>query len=70
MITHNTIFYKSFNSVNYGSGVTVINKTFLNKSKLLQKFSPSLQNKRHYCTKNNTIQITIMYKILNNPAKF
>jgi len=35
--------------------LTTINYIFFNKSKLLQKFSTSLQNRRHFSVKNNTI---------------
>jgi len=43
-----------------GSGF--IYNVILNKRKVLQKFSTSLQNRRHFSTKNNTIKITIIYK--------
>jgi len=33
----------------------IINYTFLNKSKVLQKFSTSLQNRRHFALKNNAV---------------
>jgi len=35
--------------------LTTINYTFFNKSKLLQKFSTSHQNRRHFSVENNTI---------------
>jgi len=35
--------------------LTIINYIFFNKSKVLQKFSTSLQNRRHFSVKHNTI---------------
>jgi len=43
-------------------GISLIHTVFLNKSKLLQKISTSLQNRRHFSIKNNTRNIVVIYK--------
>jgi len=45
-----------------------IHNTFSNKPKVLQKFSTSLQNRRHFSTKNNAHKISLMYN--DSPAYF
>ena len=45
----------------YLTTLPVIYNIFINKPKLLQKFSTSLQNRRHFSLQNDTIRISAIY---------